>query len=867
MKNFKKVLALALAVVMLLSFATVASAASVTSDWYEDVEDIDYKEAVDVLGMIGVMEGYPDDTFRPDKTITRAEAAKIIAMFDNGSASINGLYTSANPFTDCVDHWAESFIAYGAKTGIISGMGDATKFMPENNVTGVQFLKMVLVVLGYDAKTEGLTGSSWDVNTLALAKRVGLTASLGVKFDYSADLKRQEAAVIMLDALRAETVVYGSALGVNVSKFNSAVNDWLDNATTNPYQFEGLSINGAVYMTVAGAVKTGELLGEEWGLEEGYTEDAFYRPYRTWELDGTVIGEYMYPVLAEYTIATNGCEVLADIGVAKSNASKSVTAEHYVNGNTYNDVTLQHNVVTTTVDCAAEEVDFGGQGTLTQVFYLNAAAAKALGVEAGYRITEIETWLGQVTDVVKKTTNKDGHLVSAYNVEIEPVTGNGNVHDAFDCLAGTTVVATDTDGLKEGEYVLFSYSAKAGAVGAYYVESATYKSGKFDGFKDNSYPSQTRFEGAYIPDSYHFHLGYTMSKTAAQFGTKTVFFDRYDNIIGMVDSVADFDYVVIDKMWVEYSKGDASLHANIVDIDAKTSTDVVIDTITLANGTEYDADGVANLANVGNINDELEWSQSTWFKNRYNKLFKAEGEYDLTRVTNSTTVGQYAIYIDADTSKMTIADNNTLVYADKDTKFLIHENDGSYTAVTGINNMPTISATHVEYIADNTGLASVVYLYGVITRTEDTFTAYVGHNSSRWVEGNYTHFEVYLNGVKTELCTYGTDVNELFPHDGFYDFTVISVGDVKVVSTPVATTTAAYTTMKQVTGYANGTLLVAGEGYVRVADNVVVYEISVDGDVEVVDFDADEIVDHDCYIVYDAAGKIAVVYVVDTIAD
>ena len=51
MKNFKKVLALVLAVVMLLSFATVASA--VTSDYYKDAADIDYNEAVDVLGTIG----------------------------------------------------------------------------------------------------------------------------------------------------------------------------------------------------------------------------------------------------------------------------------------------------------------------------------------------------------------------------------------------------------------------------------------------------------------------------------------------------------------------------------------------------------------------------------------------------------------------------------------------------------------------------------------------------------------------------------------------------------------------------------------------------------------------------------------------
>jgi hypothetical protein len=100
MKNFKKVLALVLAVATLLSFATIASAA--TSADYKDAAAIEKNgqtEAVDVLSYIGVLAGYPDKNFKADNEITRAEAAKIIAMFDNGSTDISSLYTSANPFT------------------------------------------------------------------------------------------------------------------------------------------------------------------------------------------------------------------------------------------------------------------------------------------------------------------------------------------------------------------------------------------------------------------------------------------------------------------------------------------------------------------------------------------------------------------------------------------------------------------------------------------------------------------------------------------------------------------------------------------------------------------------------------------------
>jgi hypothetical protein len=201
MKNFKKVLALVLAVATLLSFATIASAA--TSADYKDAAAIEKNgqtEAVDVLSYIGVLAGYPDKNFKADNEITRAEAAKIIAMFDNGSTDISSLYTSANPFTDVKGNWAESYVAYGYKAGIIAGVGKLL-FAPNAKLTGVQFLKMVLVVLGYDAKAEGLEGASWAVNTLALAKKIGLLDNLPATFDVAANLTRGDAATIMLNAL------------------------------------------------------------------------------------------------------------------------------------------------------------------------------------------------------------------------------------------------------------------------------------------------------------------------------------------------------------------------------------------------------------------------------------------------------------------------------------------------------------------------------------------------------------------------------------------------------------------------------------------------------------------------------------------
>ena len=120
----------------------------------------------------------------------------LVCMFKNGATDIDALYTAANPFADCKGSWAESYVAYCYKTGIIGGVG-GNLYAPSAKVTGIQYLKMVLIVLGYNAKSEGLEGPSWAVNTLALAKRACLLDGLGDSFDVSANLLRGQAAQIM----------------------------------------------------------------------------------------------------------------------------------------------------------------------------------------------------------------------------------------------------------------------------------------------------------------------------------------------------------------------------------------------------------------------------------------------------------------------------------------------------------------------------------------------------------------------------------------------------------------------------------------------------------------------------------------------
>ena len=131
MKNLKKVLALVLAVVMIMGTVAVASAKD-----YKDVKSSDnYAEAIDILSTLGILDGFEDGTFKADGKLTRAQAAKIVAIVHNaattgtikGAAAVADLYSNAqNSFVDCNDSWALPFINYCRITGLADGMTKTT---------------------------------------------------------------------------------------------------------------------------------------------------------------------------------------------------------------------------------------------------------------------------------------------------------------------------------------------------------------------------------------------------------------------------------------------------------------------------------------------------------------------------------------------------------------------------------------------------------------------------------------------------------------------------------------------------------------------------------------------------------------------
>ena len=85
-KNLKKVISAVIA--LALSASTFASVSFAKS--FSDVAGTAYAEAVDVLSALKIIDGYEDGSFKPENTIKRSEAAKIIVAMVNKVATAEG---------------------------------------------------------------------------------------------------------------------------------------------------------------------------------------------------------------------------------------------------------------------------------------------------------------------------------------------------------------------------------------------------------------------------------------------------------------------------------------------------------------------------------------------------------------------------------------------------------------------------------------------------------------------------------------------------------------------------------------------------------------------------------------------------------
>lgn len=135
-------------VVLKVSYGELEEASSIlTSSLFADMpESHPYYQAVAYLKSQGVVQGYDDQTFRPDQPVSRVEALKL--LFEGLEKEAVSGATLSFPDADS-EAWYAPYLATAARDNVVKGYPDGT-FRPASQVNRVELIKMLTGLSGVD---------------------------------------------------------------------------------------------------------------------------------------------------------------------------------------------------------------------------------------------------------------------------------------------------------------------------------------------------------------------------------------------------------------------------------------------------------------------------------------------------------------------------------------------------------------------------------------------------------------------------------------------------------------------------------------------------------------------------------------------
>ena len=720
----KKLLALVLALVMSMSLVTISNAA------FKDADKIDYKEAVDVMNAVGVFVGDEKGNFNAKENLTREQAAKIIAYLELGSKAADALPGGAT-FTDVAStRWSAGFVGYCAQAGIVSGVGDS-KFDPAGQLTALQFGKMLLVELGYDAKAEGMVGTDWAINTSKLM--AGTKLMDGISGSVNQVLTREKAAQMCLNALEAPMVTYdtkGSTITVDGTKINfgASVAKYETSTVAKDQNISKEKLTSGEY-----TVELGEKLYKD--LKKNSTTDAFERPATEWMLKAKSIGTYADAADLSYTATVEIGTIYSDLGLSKGIDDSKVT--YYEDGRNQSSTWTQDIV-------KGSKVEKGGNGTLLEVYYNDDAESLT--------VIAINTYVGKITASYKASTTKDAY------VTFTAKTGAGSSYE------------TD-DSYSKDDIVLYTYSSKAGDAGVKSMALAEKVTGKMNGFtaEKNVTVDGTTYKKSANGTSITPGMNTSVGKDVS------VYLDQY-GYAAFVDADDTLQYAVI----LAYEKGSRldSPRAKLLFTDGTTKK-VDVKALKKDNSTASSSAG-SSLPGYASANSEL---------NKYDVVsytVNSDEEYTLTLAADArdAAVGFAKITKGIPSLAGTVKGDDYYnigttdkggLYANGKTTFLVIDESGTdttYTSYTGIANVPNIEWKSGTYTApitllteDNT-IAKIV----VVAKTKvdsETNNLYIsdGSKAVTFIKGGsagqsytkdlgyYYEYDAIIDGAETKIKT------------------------------------------------------------------------------------------------------------------
>ena len=800
----KKLLALVLALVMSMSLVTISNAA------FKDADSIDYKEAVDVMNAVGVFVGDEKGNFNAKENLTREQAAKIIAYLELGSKAADAM-VGGNTFTDVASsRWSAGFIAYCAQAGIVSGVGDG-KFAPAGQLTALQFGKMLLVELGYDAKAEKMVGTDWAINTSKLMAKTKLMD--GIDGSVNQVLTREKAAQMTLNAIKAPMVTYetkGSSIIVNGAdiNFGASVAKYETSTIAKDQNISSQKLTSGEY-----TVELGEKLYKD--LKKLGTTDAFMRSATEWKLKAASIGTYADKADATYTAATKISAIYADLGLSDGISKSKVTM--YVDGEDVNYATDSN----TKNFVKGETTKVGADGSLLNVYYDNDAETITLVL--------INTYVGEVGAVYKQSSTKDAYVTIK--------TGDGYTKPA------TTIKSEyKTDAFAKGDIVAYTYSNKSGDDGIQSMALAEKVTGTMSTFTTAG--SVTVGGTKYDANAKSVATVKETLNGDVDNGTEvTAYLDAYGYVLYLKANTSKQYAVVLD-----YGKGSRleSDRVKLLFTDGTTKK-VDLDKAVYMNGTTEEKANIAATATgsftTSSNNNEL---------SKYDivSYTVSSNGYKLTLVADaaqtSTSKDDKVIINGSPAMKFT----STTLPADGETIFLTETKKSStsnttYSVYEGIANVPTAKMLsndetwYAAYMKTGDSAYTVVFLLN-----NDKVQMSSGNKDVIFVKGNsdgksytkdlgyYFAYTAYLDGEKFELKSENAITEWTLGYGPQYNDKGILTSFEQKANSSASAADVLYTTT---TGDTKNSVVKLGGSVYAYGKDVKVYMINVEGDVNAID--------------------------------
>ncbi len=184
----------------------VANTGTTPTAAFNDTANSWAKKNIEQMVEFGVLSGYQDGSFKPNKTVTRAEFVTMVVKTLEKLNQVN--HNSGIVFGDTANSWAKDYISTAVSHGFVKGYSDSA-FGPDDKITREQMA--AIIVRAFNLPPAALqTGfadeakiSSWakDVVAAAVESKV-MTGTTGNRFAPEDKATRAEAATVLLRLLQ-----------------------------------------------------------------------------------------------------------------------------------------------------------------------------------------------------------------------------------------------------------------------------------------------------------------------------------------------------------------------------------------------------------------------------------------------------------------------------------------------------------------------------------------------------------------------------------------------------------------------------------------------------------------------------------------